>query len=129
MIRTTTRVLGAVLIAFLGLSTVHVSAADKILPVASFGDTLDSIALNTVMVENEDGDMVRLFSDADIEGLDGAQDCSVAHHDFTATADPKTAGPDDLQEEDASNDFNGVICSVAVLEPGRFSQSLFLPTS
>ena len=49
MIRTTTRVMGAILIALFGLSTVHLSAADNILPVATFGDELDSIALNTLL--------------------------------------------------------------------------------
>ena len=123
MIRTTTRALGALLIAFLGLSTVHVSAqveADKVLPTVAFGQTVNSIALNTVMVEDEDGDEERLFSNSDIMSLaTGDTDCSVSHHHFKSSVTDVTDTDNDDLVEDVSTSFTGVACSISGAGSGK----------
>ena len=116
MIRTTTRALGALLIAFLGLSTVHVSAqveADAVLDTVAFGQPVDSIALNTVM--DEDGD--RVFSDADIRK---ELTCTVSHHNFNSSV-TNVAGDtdnDDLVEAEATA-FSGVSCTTSGAGAGK----------
>ena len=118
MIRTTTRALGAMLIAFLGLSTVHVSAADVILKEKAFGDTVDSIALNQAVGTNG----ARLFTDAAITALEaGTNDCRVDFHEFAATA-PKNladAMPTHVTAATSSNVTSGVTCAIAGVGAGK----------
>ena len=118
MIRTTTRALGAMLIAFLGLSTVHVSAADVILDEKAFGDTVDSIALNAAV--DADGD--ELFTDAEITALEaGSTDCRVDFHEFAATA-PKNladAMPPHVTATTSATVTSGVTCAIAGVGAGK----------
>ena len=116
MIRTTTRVMGAILIALFGLSTVHLSAADNILPVATFGDELDSIALNTLMQGTTEDP---LFTDEQIGLIDR---CTVTHFAFKTGVNVVTAGPMDLDDPEGTSPNDplvGVACTIAGTGSGK----------